>query len=213
MSKKFTVAQQNYTVHELETLAILEALLKWEDKLVGYHVHIITNHKALEFFKTQISLSPRQMDPLGEDLPTYHFNEMKEHVVEICALRSMERQSCRLAELKEDHDLEAQVMAEANTQPTEPDLATMAPSIHDDLKGPHTQNDEDIMGTQPQNNEDISLAEALFNRAMDQQLTAPEDDQFLQAVQRWYKQDAILSIVINKPEENKGFTLHNSLIW
>ena len=29
MSKKFTDAQQNYTVHELETLAILEALIKW----------------------------------------------------------------------------------------------------------------------------------------------------------------------------------------
>ncbi|KAG6818407.1 hypothetical protein H0H92_002749, partial [Tricholoma furcatifolium] len=35
MSKKFTSAQQNYAVHELETLAILEALLKWEDKLLG----------------------------------------------------------------------------------------------------------------------------------------------------------------------------------
>ena len=34
MSKKFTVAQHNYTMHELETLAILEALLKWEDKLI-----------------------------------------------------------------------------------------------------------------------------------------------------------------------------------
>ena len=36
MSKKFTTAQHNYTVHELETLGILEALLKWEDKLMGY---------------------------------------------------------------------------------------------------------------------------------------------------------------------------------
>ena len=36
MSKKFMTAQHNYAVHELETLAILKALLKWEDKLVGY---------------------------------------------------------------------------------------------------------------------------------------------------------------------------------
>ena len=35
MSKKFTNAQKHYTVHELETLAILEALIKWEDKLIG----------------------------------------------------------------------------------------------------------------------------------------------------------------------------------
>ncbi|KAJ3502631.1 hypothetical protein NLJ89_g8798 [Agrocybe chaxingu] len=60
MSKKFTPAQMNYAVHELETLAILEALLKWEDKLVGYKLHVITDHKALEFFKTQNTLTNRQ---------------------------------------------------------------------------------------------------------------------------------------------------------
>ena len=60
MSKKFTTAQQNYAVHELEMLTILEALLKWEDKLMGYEIHIITNYKALEFFKTQSSLMNHQ---------------------------------------------------------------------------------------------------------------------------------------------------------
>ena len=47
MSKKFTYAQKHYAVHKLE------ALLKWEDKLIGRKVHVITDHKALEFFKTQ----------------------------------------------------------------------------------------------------------------------------------------------------------------
>lgn len=60
MSKKFTSAQQHYAVHEMETLAILEALQKWEDKLIGIRFHVITNHKALEFFKTQAQLSNRQ---------------------------------------------------------------------------------------------------------------------------------------------------------
>jgi hypothetical protein len=60
MSKKFTTAQQHYAVHEMETLAILEALQKWEDKLIGKKVHVITDHKALEFFKTQSRLSNQQ---------------------------------------------------------------------------------------------------------------------------------------------------------
>ena len=60
MSKKFTAAQHNYCVFELETLAILEALLKWEDKLLGYCIHVVTDHKALEFFLTQRKLSNRQ---------------------------------------------------------------------------------------------------------------------------------------------------------
>jgi hypothetical protein len=60
MSKKFTDAQWNYRVFEQETLAILEALLKWEDKLLGYRIHVVTDHKTLEFFKTQLRLSGRQ---------------------------------------------------------------------------------------------------------------------------------------------------------
>jgi hypothetical protein len=60
MSKKFTTVQQNYAVHELETLAILKSLQRWEDKLVGYKIHVITDHKALEFFKTQSNMSHRQ---------------------------------------------------------------------------------------------------------------------------------------------------------
>ncbi len=61
MSKKFSDAQRHYRVFEQETLAILEALLKWEDKLVGYRVHVVTDHRALEFFMTQRNLSSRQM--------------------------------------------------------------------------------------------------------------------------------------------------------
>ncbi|KNZ78317.1 hypothetical protein J132_01097, partial [Termitomyces sp. J132] len=35
---------QNYALHELEMLVILEALLKWEDKLLGYEIHVITDY-------------------------------------------------------------------------------------------------------------------------------------------------------------------------
>ena len=47
-------------MHKLKTLAILEFLQKWEDKLVGYKIHVITDHKALEFFKTQNRLTNQQ---------------------------------------------------------------------------------------------------------------------------------------------------------
>ena len=53
MSKKFTGAQMNYRVFEMETIAILEALLKWEDKLIGNRLNVVTDHRALEFYKTQ----------------------------------------------------------------------------------------------------------------------------------------------------------------
>ena len=60
MSKKFKDAQYNYQVFEMETLAILEALLKWEDKLVGRKFTVVTDHRALEFFQKQHKLSNRQ---------------------------------------------------------------------------------------------------------------------------------------------------------
>ena len=60
LSKKFSSAQQNYRTHEHETIVILEALVKWEDKLLGRNFIIVTNHKGLKYFETQPSLSSRQ---------------------------------------------------------------------------------------------------------------------------------------------------------
>ena len=60
MSRKFTNAQHAYRVFELEMIAILEALTKWEDKLLGRRINVITDHKALEFFQNQSRLSSRQ---------------------------------------------------------------------------------------------------------------------------------------------------------
>ena len=45
-------------MHEHETIAVLEALMKWEDKPLGQKFLLVTDHKGL--FKTQLILSPRQ---------------------------------------------------------------------------------------------------------------------------------------------------------
>ena len=60
LSKKFMSTQHNYCMHKHETLVVLEALMKWEDKLLGRKFTVVTNHKGLEYFKTQPNLSPRQ---------------------------------------------------------------------------------------------------------------------------------------------------------
>ena len=60
LSKKFTSAQHNYCMHEHETLAVLEALMKWEDKLLGRKFTVVTDHKGLEYFKMQPNLLLRQ---------------------------------------------------------------------------------------------------------------------------------------------------------
>ena len=52
--------QMNYHVFKMEAIAILKVLLKWEDKLLGRKILVVTDHKALEFFKIQRRLNSRQ---------------------------------------------------------------------------------------------------------------------------------------------------------
>jgi hypothetical protein len=52
---------------------ILEGLLKWEDKLIGRRIHVITDHQTLEFFQMQRRLSARQMQWM-EYLSCFNFD-------------------------------------------------------------------------------------------------------------------------------------------
>ena len=52
LSTKFMSARHNYCMHEHKTLAVLEALMKWEEKLLGRKFTVVTDHKGLEYFKT-----------------------------------------------------------------------------------------------------------------------------------------------------------------
>ena len=60
LSKKFMSTQHNYHTHKHKTLVALEALMKWKDKLLGRKFTVVTDHKGLEYFKTQLNLLPRQ---------------------------------------------------------------------------------------------------------------------------------------------------------
>ena len=60
MLHKLKEAQQNYRVFEMEMLAILKALTKWEDKLISQKFMVITDHQSLKFFSRQKHLSGRQ---------------------------------------------------------------------------------------------------------------------------------------------------------
>jgi len=53
-------AERNYPVHDKEMLAIIHCLKKWRHYLRGRKVHIITDHKSLEYFTTQPDLNERE---------------------------------------------------------------------------------------------------------------------------------------------------------
>jgi len=60
LSKKMLDAETRYPVHEQELLAIIHALKSWKHYLLGSKFVVRTDHKSLEFFKTQPMLSARQ---------------------------------------------------------------------------------------------------------------------------------------------------------
>ena len=60
LSKKMLDAETRYPVHEQELLAIIHALSAWRHYLSGSKFKVMTDHKSLEFFKTQPMLSARQ---------------------------------------------------------------------------------------------------------------------------------------------------------
>jgi hypothetical protein len=127
MSKKFTTVQQHYAVHELETLAILEALQKWEDKLMGCKIHIIMDHKALEFFKTQSVLSHcqrRWMDYMSQfDFDITYIKGELNKVVD-CLSRYYKNDTD--SDVHEPHDY---IRTDARIDPTGEDLP--APRFHE----------------------------------------------------------------------------------
>ena len=53
-------AQHNYRMQKHETLAVLEALMKWENTPLGRKFTVVTDHKGLEYLKTQPNLLLRQ---------------------------------------------------------------------------------------------------------------------------------------------------------
>jgi hypothetical protein len=59
-SMQLSAPQRNYPVHEKELLAIVRALEKWRNELLGYPVTVYTDHRTLEYFNTQQHLSRRQ---------------------------------------------------------------------------------------------------------------------------------------------------------
>ena len=60
MSHKMNAAERNYPVHEQELLAVIHALREWKHYLHGVKFEVITDHRSLQHFMTQPSLSARQ---------------------------------------------------------------------------------------------------------------------------------------------------------
>jgi hypothetical protein len=60
MSRKLNAAEQNYSVHERELLAVVDALRDRRPYLLGHKFVVKTDHRPLQHLQTQLQLSRRQ---------------------------------------------------------------------------------------------------------------------------------------------------------
>lgn len=243
MSRKFTDAQRNYRTFEHETIAILEALLKWEDKLLGYRIHVVTDHKALEFFKTQRRLSSRQtrwmeylsrfdfdityvkgiVNKVADALSRYHESDTWHDIHPLSEyVNADKRLDANLEDLPWDRVQEIQNHA----------IELMAVRVVDDIRQRRStrllerQEDRDTQAAAlalvPETTPTIAtdttqqVDPTVFEsrqRGSDLRAQVNRDDSFETAIRNGYADDTLFSKVLQHPEHHAAFSVRDGLIW
>lgn len=225
MSKKFTTVQHAYRVAETETLAILEALLKWEDKLMGYSIHIISDHEALQFFKTQ-KLSPRQ---------TRWMEYFERYSYDITYVEGIRNKVADVLSRYYESDLDGEmhtfdeyVSADIRLDPTGEDL----PRAHLEEAQRMREQSEDVLRLEakritPRDDVEERTREAkeLWEHREDPSPIIPEEAEsplperisryegFIQAVKAGYPDDVVFAKVIDNVGHHAAFHMRDDLLF
>ena len=224
MSRKFTSAQRAYRVFELETLAILEALLKWEDKLLGLKFCVVTDHQALEFFKTQHKLSPRQSRWMEYiERFDYRIQYVKGEVNKVADCLSRRYAT----DNEEDHyTYDEYVRADVRLDPEGESLPIDRMA---EVRAMRLRSADRPLVDKTENEERRLEAEVLSAAQGDvdasTQPMIPEDaafplkerisaiDRFYDTVKDGYAMDPLFKKIINAPNEHSSFELTDGLLW
>lgn len=240
MSKKFTDAQHHYCVFEIETIAILESLLKWEDKLLGHRIHKVTDHKSLEFFKTQQKLSSHQAqwmeylsqfdfdicyvkgisNKIADALSRYYESDTKFDAIPPHEFVSAD---IRLDPELQDVSPECELEVKSDTiqrdyehnKSDAPHLTVLAEPVEERdclaaEMAEHAEPDEVILIDEKENNPTIE--ESLHNSdPLPDKIEG--QDQFNKAIVEAYKEDNLFKHIVDHPEEHPQFLIIEGIVY
>jgi len=199
----------------METLTILEALLKWEDKLIGRKFKVVTDHKALEFFSKQRKLSGRQAR-WAEYLSRFDFEIMyvkgKENVVADSLSRYYKSDTA-----EDKHPSYVYTSADIRLDPDGEDLPfgydpqLRAARVEIDFERP-TSIPRPVSPTLTV--EDApSVAEMLGTSAAPLPQVMGNTEGFMDSVRRGYPKDSLFSKILDKPSHFPNFRWENDLLY
>ncbi len=224
MSKKFTSAQMNYFTFEVEALAIIEALMKWEDKLIGIPFTVVTDHKALQFLRDKKKVSPR-LERWLEYLSRFKFDTIyvKGETNKVADSLSRYYASEPVGQEHPPYDM---VSADVRLDPEgeylpERRIAELRMSrIISDVREPRRE-EARVMNPAGSSSRDNTSAMDIDNdpRAVDSQAQDPnlqmkmEGDLDLHNVlQKGYEHDAVCKKVLENPTHHERFRIREGLV-
>ena len=136
--------------------------------------------------------------------------------MEIHALQKVElgRSRC-LQEAQKNYDVEAHIPREADycTVEGKAQPGTMGEDAVDNWSNAATVDTASVGSFDPPIDEDISLGDALFNRASKTTPATWEDDEFLTKIKAGYAMDKLVTLILEKPTDYRGFKVDNHLMW
>src|SRR5215470_14011201 len=226
LSKKFTSAQRNYRTHEHETIAILEGLSKWEDKLLGLRFTLVTDNEGLSYLNTQPKLTGRQLR-WADYLSRFNFKVLH---VDGLSNKVADALSRYYEDTTEEESTPPHKYVEADVR-VDPEMGDLpidrireittqqevkAAAIRRSSRLQNKQRDaEESSQRRVRTQEDIPDVPATSNHPDGQslRLLVEGDKGFLQEVKDGYKADTTFSKILEKPEDHPKFGIKDGIIW
>ena len=218
VSRQFTPTQMNYCTWEQELLAVLEALMCWEDKLIGLPFTIVTDHQALTFFNEAPTRSQRQMrwwEYLSQFNFTMKYLKGEDNKV-------ADALSCYFSsdEPGETHNIAAYVNADARLDPEGNDLTiprTAELTAFQVSIIPSEEREEVIRDHIEQRINDshqLSLHKEL-ETIQSPGLNVKDDNVqvVLRNIPKLYENDKFFSNIWKHPDRYDKFKVHKELLW
>ena len=233
MSKKFTSAQRSYRTFEHEALAVIEALMKWEDKLFGRQFCIVTDHEALETikmsnrdgksgrlirwdeylsrFKFTVKHVPGELNKVADCLSRYYENDLSDEMHAshhyVSADVRLDPNHEDLTELRLTELRTPQVMARRLRDHNEDRVAEA-----DRLAQAVVSTEAGTVPHIPDSPDEITVGEALQDGPPLRPIVMGDLD-FVRAVKTGYQDDSMFAKILAKPHHYPGFRMVDGVIF